>query len=501
LSRSSLPPTIMILDDEPSVREALRLRLERSGYQVLLAGSYEEFVQVMADCDAILSDIILPGDSGLQALKWTREHYPNTAVIMMTGKPTFETAAEAIRLGAFDYLAKPATKDELLFTIERAVQHRRLMLEKERLEKENETYRLHLEQRVAEQTQALRESQEFLTTLTDTMADAVLSLEAPDYRIEYVNQAVVDIFGYEPKELMGQPLYVLYGDQVNFNTFVQKQGAVLMAGQKQMRLEQALRRKDGKSVWTEIVATFLYSENQLSQIITVIRDISQRSLLLGVVAHELRSPLGLITGFSQAIMDDIKNVDEESMARYLGVIHESATRMLRMADDLLDITKIELGEVSLVTEAVELIKLLENQVSAYAFVARKKDIALKAILPVGPVDCECDPIKIGQVVSNLIDNALKYSPSHTTVEIIAEIQDTKLWVGVKDQGPGIKPEETQYLFKSFGHTKISSKPTGGEKSSGLGLAICKKIIEAHGGEVGVDSMVGQGSTFWFTLPL
>jgi PAS domain S-box-containing protein len=491
----------MILDDEPSVREALRLRLERSGYQVLLAGNYEEFVQVMVDCDAILSDIILPGDSGLQALKWTREHYPNTAVIMMTGKPTYETAAEAIRLGAFDYLAKPASKDELLFTIERAVQHRRLMLEKERLEKENETYRLHLEQRVAEQTQALRESQEFLATLTDTMADAVLSLEAPDYRIEYLNQAVVDIFGYEPKELMGQPVYILYGDQVNFNTFVQKQSAVLAAGQQQMRLEQALRRKDGKSVWTEIVATFLYSENQLSQIITVIRDISQRSLLLGVVAHELRSPLGLITGFSQAIMDDIKNVDEESMARYLGVIHESATRMLRMADDLLDITKIELGEVSLVTEAVDLINLLENQVSAYAFVARKKDIALKAVLPAKPVSCECDPVKIGQVVSNLIDNALKYSPSHTTVEIIAKMQDSKIWVAVKDQGPGIKPEETQYLFKSFGHTKISSKPTGGEKSSGLGLAICKKIIEAHGGEVGVDSIVGQGSTFWFVLPL
>src|SRR5215510_11052886 len=167
LSSSALPPVVMILDDEPGVRDALRLRLERSGYQVILAGSYEEFIQIMVDCDAVLSDIILPGDSGLQALRWTREHYPNTAVIMMTGKPTFETAAEAIRLGAFDYLAKPATKDELLFTIDRAVQHRWLMLEKERLEKENEVYQHHLEQRVAEQTQALRESEEFLTTLTN----------------------------------------------------------------------------------------------------------------------------------------------------------------------------------------------------------------------------------------------------------------------------------------------------------------------------------------------
>jgi signal transduction histidine kinase len=233
----------------------------------------------------------------------------------------------------------------------------------------------------------------------------------------------------------------------------------------------------------------------------VIRDISQRSLLLGVVAHELRSPLGLITGFSQAIMDDIKSVDEANMLRYLGVINESATRMLRMVDDLLDITKIELGEVSLLPEAIDLVQLLKTQISAYTLVARKKDITLKEIIPVETCIYECDPIKIGQVISNFIDNALKYSFPHTTVEIIARLQEIEIWIGVKDEGPGIKPEETQYLFKSFGHTKISSKPTGGEKSSGLGLAICKKIIEAHGGEVGVDSTLDQGSTFWFTLPL
>ena len=100
----------MVLDDEHIVRDALRLRLERSGYRVLTAGSYEEFVRNMSDCDAILCDIILPGNNGLHALKWTRENHPNTAVIIMTGKPTYETAADAIRLGAFDYLAKPIKK-------------------------------------------------------------------------------------------------------------------------------------------------------------------------------------------------------------------------------------------------------------------------------------------------------------------------------------------------------------------------------------------------------
>ena len=81
------------------------------------------------------------------------------------------------------------------------------------------------------------------------------------------------------------------------------------------------------------------------------------------------------------------------------------------------------------------------------------------------------------------------------------MQDDELWVGVKDQGPGIKPDEIHHLFKSFGHTKISTQPTAGEKSTGLGLAICNKIIETHGGKIGVESTPGKGSTFWFSLPL
>ena len=501
MNAPDMAPIIMVLDDEPAVREVLQIRLERTGYKILTAGSYEELIQVMTDCDAVLCDVILPGSDGLQALKWVRQHYPNTPVIMMTGKPTYETAAEAIRAGAYDYLAKPINKDELLHTIGRAVQHRQLTLEKERLEAENEAYRSHLEHRVAEQTQALRESQEFLTTLTNTMADAVLSLKVPGYQIEYVNRAVTEIFGYQPDELIGQTIHILFGDEAKFETFSQKQGMAMAMGQPQIRLEQTMHKKDGESIWTEMVATFIKTDDQLSEIIAVIRDITQRSFLLGVVAHELRSPLGLLNGFSMAMMDDLDNIDQESLKKYLGVINDSAMRMLRLVNELLDITKIELGEVPLEIESTDISQLLEQNSSDYSYVAGKKNITLKATHSSDPLVCNCDPIKIGQVISNFIDNAIKYSPPGSIIEITGERRDSKAWVGVKDEGPGIKPEETQHLFKSFEHTKISSQPTAGEKSSGLGLAICKKIIEAHDGQIGVDSTPGQGSTFWFSLPL
>ncbi len=491
-------PTVIVLDDELAVQDLLRLRLERSGYQVLTAGTYDEFIQIMSGGDVVLCDIILPGNDGLQALKWMRQHYPDVPVIMMTGEPTYETAAEAIRLGAYDYLAKPINKDELLATVIRSVAHRRLALDKKRLEKENEAYRLELERRVADRTRELHESREFLANLTNTMADAVFSIKLPEYRIEYVNEAVTSIFGYQPAELLGQSLPILYPDPTTFEIFLQKQQASLKAGQNQVRLEQLLRHKSDKLIWTEMAATYLLAEGQPVKIISVIRDISQRSLLLGVVAHELRGPLALLRGFSDVLLEDIENIDQKSMAKYLASTSTTVGRMFTMLNELLDITSIELGQISLNFEQVDLSNLLRTHVDDYAYIARKKSITLETRLPSPAILCQCDSVKIGQVISNFIDNAIKYSKPNTKVEIRAEQRASTVWVGVRDQGPGVKSEEIEHLFKNFG--KMSSRPTGGEKSTGLGLAICKKIIEAHHGEIGVETGPHRGATFWFSLP-
>ncbi|MCB0208839.1 MAG: response regulator [Anaerolineae bacterium] len=493
-------PKIMILDDEPAIRNVLRLRLEREGFHVIQAGNFKEFKDVMVDCDAVLCDIILPGDSGLLALEWTRKYYPFTPVIILTGKPSYETAAEAIRLNAYDYLAKPVEKDELLLSIERAIQHRRLNLEKRRLEEENETYRLQLEQRVVEQSEALEESQEFLATISDTIADVVLSISLPDYRIEYANRAVTEVFGYPPEELLGQSIATLFVDESRFEAFQQQKNVALATGQAQIRLEEAMLKKGGQPLWSEMVGVFLKSDDNLTQIICVIRDISQRSLLLGVVAHELRSPLSLVSGFSQAVLRDINDIDRDSIAKYLKVIDDSAARMLRIVDGLLDITSVQLGQVDLQLETVDINWLIRKFSGDYAYVAGKKRITLVEKLPEDALMCQCDPAKIGQVISNFIDNAIKFSEVDAKIELIGKLKNGEIWVGVKDEGPGVKSEETQHLFKSFGHTKISNRPTGGEKSSGLGLAICKRIVDAHRGKIGIESKIGQGSTFWFSLP-
>lgn len=492
-------PVVVVLDDEELVRESLQARLERTGYRVITARDYKEFTCLMADYDAVLCDIILPGNNGLQALKWVRQYYPHTPVIMMTGEPTFQTAAEAIRLGAYDYLAKPIDKDELLTTLARAVEHRRLALTKEQLERENEAYRRELEQRVIERTAALRESQEFLTNLTNTMADAVLSIQLPDYRIEYTNQAVSQVFGYQPEELQGQSFRLLFPDPASFDIFVKKQQVTLKSGQTQMHLEQLLCDKTDKLIWTEIAASFLDGEEQSSRIISVIRDISQRTLLLGVVAHELRGPLALLKGFSEVILEDLHNLDQKEVAKYLKSVNSTAVRLFTLLNELLDVTSIELGQISLVLEPIDLRELIDTQLIGYTYLARKKNITLNKQLPTEALICHCDALRVAQVISNFVDNAIKYSEPDSAVKIVAERQGLAVWVGVTDSGPGIKPDEVDQLFKNFG--KASARPTGGEKSTGLGLAICKKIIEAHHGEISVKTDQQQGAVFWFSLPI
>lgn len=336
--------------------------------------------------------------------------------------------------------------------------------------------------------------------LVSHLPDALLTLELPNFKLVYANSAVTRVFGYSPEELVGQPFHLLYPNPSNFEIFVRKLAAVQGMGQTEMRLEQLLKKKDGSPLWTESNTGLIFKEGKLAQLVCIIRDISPRTLLLSTVAHELRGPLAILTGLSGVLMDDQSDIDLESTRRYIELMNKTAVDMVHMLDNLLDVTSFELGQVLLDLETVDITLLLQEQANRHQVRAGQKGITLRPDLPAKPLPCRCDRLKLAQVISNFIDNALKYSQPHTTIELIARGGHGEIWVGVKDEGPGIRPEEQQYLFRSLGHAKVSTRPTAGEPSSGLGLLICKKIIEVHGGVIGLDSFPNQGSTFWFSLP-
>lgn len=226
---------------------------------------------------------------------------------------------------------------------------------------------------------------------------------------------------------------------------------------------------------------------------------AQKDQFLGMAAHDLRNPLGHISTVAEILMEDLADEITEQQMQLLGITQASSKFMLELVNDLLDISKIESGKLDLRLEAVDIVKLIHHNVNQNKSLADNKDIALVLKLPVAPLKTIVDVNKIEQVLNNLISNAVKFSYPETTVTINLAKEEGMAHLSVTDQGQGIPADELDKLFKPFERTSVTS--TAGEKSTGLGLVIVRKIIEGHKGKIWVESTVGKGTTFHINLPL
>jgi two-component system, sensor histidine kinase and response regulator len=223
----------------------------------------------------------------------------------------------------------------------------------------------------------------------------------------------------------------------------------------------------------------------------------EKNKFLGMAAHDLRNPLSSIMGFSQLLLNT--PLDEASRKEFLGIIHQVSQEMLITVNDLLDISVIESGKFDLRIHDANLNDLIRYRVRLNCRNAQQKEMSIEMDLPKPDLVFTFDQERIGQVLDNLISNAIKYAPPKTQVHVSLKTVGDYAEVSVTDEGPGIAPDKQHRLFGTF--AKLGSKPTGGEKSTGLGLAIVKKIVETHGGQVGLDSQVGKGCRFFIRLPL
>lgn len=222
----------------------------------------------------------------------------------------------------------------------------------------------------------------------------------------------------------------------------------------------------------------------------------RKNELIGVAAHDLRNPLGVITGYIQFVKGTSKNL-EDGQVQMLDKAIETAQKMTGMLEELLDMSELESGKVNLNLSEVDLCGLLAEDVALNQVIAERKDIHIDLETPPRCV-IQIDAPKIEQVINNFISNAIKYSHTGTRVKVSLEEAESRVWVKVKDEGQGIPRHEMKKVFEPFKTTSV--KATGGEKSTGLGLAITKKVVEAHDGVIGVKSEVGMGSEFYFHLP-
>ncbi|GJQ62644.1 MAG: hypothetical protein SCALA702_16970 [Melioribacteraceae bacterium] len=226
----------------------------------------------------------------------------------------------------------------------------------------------------------------------------------------------------------------------------------------------------------------------------------ERKSLLGIAAHELRTPLTTILGYTR-LLKDFDEIDAEKRHEILDIIHERAEYQLGVINKLLNITRIDEGTINLNKEIKDIVFFVRRKVHEANLKAKAKEIAIKVITSVPYLEISYDPERLDEVLSNLLDNAIKFSSKSTEIVVELTVSDDQLKVSVQDQGQGIKEEELKYLFKMFSNVKVSSQPTAGEESSGLGLAICKKIVRLHEGTISVQSKINVGTIFTVSLPI
>jgi signal transduction histidine kinase len=311
----------------------------------------------------------------------------------------------------------------------------------------------------------------------------------------------------------------IFDDQIGIAAATTKNGAQLLfegltgINYKQTSLIKSMAKEYGKdkSKFEEPSGSYYDDLSRLNnELVNMQREMAKKNRdldelnkikneFLGIAAHDLRNPLGIIMGYSNGLLEDLDGHLSPDQVEMLKSILTSSEFMLRLLDDILDISAIESGKLKLNLVKTDLVQVVRKNVELNNVISHKKNIRIHLYTPEKIPDLIFDVSKIEQVLNNLISNAVKYAAQETKVDVSISLDGSFVVVSVADQGQGIPENELEKLFKPFEKTSVMS--TGGEKSTGLGLSIVRNLVIGHGGKIWVESKVGQGSVFYFSLPL
>lgn len=350
--------------------------------------------------------------------------------------------------------------------------------------------------RVAEQEKAM----------FDGAVDGMLLLDG-DGNIVRANPSIERMFGYSASELAGRNNMFLMAQPFSkeqSEAWLQRVGRAGVDGAGR-RQEFVGERADGSTFETE-VAISRFGEDGENRFVAAIRDITHRkraermkSEFVSTVSHELRTPLTSIGGSLALLAGGAVGALEEKAARLVAIAHSNCERLIRLINDLLDIEKIESGKMSFDMRKLTLGPLIQRTVNANRQFASDYDVVIEVGLPPWPQCVNGDPDRIEQVLTNLVSNAIKYSPRAGTVYVTTAQNAGKVRVEVCDRGSGVPQEFRERIFSKFAQADSSDTRVRG--GTGLGLAIVREIAARHGGSAGFEDREGGGSTFWFELPL
>ncbi|OAT74722.1 ATP-binding protein [Parageobacillus thermoglucosidasius] len=340
---------------------------------------------------------------------------------------------------------------------------------------------------------ALNQEKEQLASILSSMADGVITFNR-DGEILITNP---------PAERFLQAWYFEQGNDAETIAPLPPQAKELFIRVVREEKEQSIELSLQGRTWV-ILMTPLYGKTNVRGAVAVLRDMTEERRLdklrkdfIANVSHELRTPIAMLQGYSEAIIDDIAATDEEKkeMAK---VIYDESLRMGRLVNDLLDLARMEAGHITLNYETVQLAPYIGRIIRKFQGLAKEKQIDLSAEFKNEDIQITIDPDRIEQVLTNLIDNAIRHTDQNGTVKIIAERSGDGVTIHVQDSGSGISEEDLPFVFERF--YKADKARTRGRSGTGLGLAIAKNIVEAHKGTISVHSKLHEGTTFTFYLP-
>lgn len=368
------------------------------------------------------------------------------------------------------------------------------------------------ERKRAEKT--LKESEERFHALYENMPGGTMII-GKDYVIEDVNQRTCEITGYKKEELIGQFCNILCPE-----CSLSHECSILMSDLDGVRgMDTAIKCKDGTKV-PILKNTKKISINGEKCILENFQDISDwkeaeratidamflaeeanrvKSEFISNMSHELRTPLNSVNGYSEVLLEETVDILNERHRKFLEYISISGNRLLKLINDILDVSKIESGELKVNYEEVVVNELFESVLNAISPLAKKKDIELSSFIVPEKFSLDADKFLLKQILLNLSSNAIKFTPDGGTVILKAHLMDDIAEFSVIDTGIGISAEDIGKLFIPF--HQIDSKLSRKYAGTGLGLSIVKRFVEMHDGEVLVESEPGKGSNFIFRIPV
>jgi signal transduction histidine kinase len=483
--------TLLVVDDEKVIRDGCSRLLSSEGHRVLTASNGQEALELLASepINVVLCDLKMPVMGALEVLEETTVRYPDVPVIIITGHGTVESAVECMQKGAYDFVTKPFRADHLNIVTKRA-------LEKQSLERQAQK----LQEEQARNLYDLATEQSRTRTVINCMADGVLVTNR-DMEVVLYNPALLRLL--EPKSSLSQPeaLSGCFED----DTLIKTLENLLAKGEENPEeyISQELSR--GRTHLWALSALIHGPDREVLGTVTVLQDITRfkelnemKSDFVHMVSHELRSPLSAIKQQYTVILDGLAGPLTDKQKKLLSRGRSKIQGLIELINDLLDVAKIESGHGFQQQVPMQLGEVLEETVKLLTARAEVNKVSLELELLSDLPLVQADRRSMEEIFTNLISNAINYSPDGGRVTVSAIVHEDYLEIRVSDTGIGIEPEEIPKIFDKF--YRVKHPKTRQIIGTGLGLAIVKGIIESHRGSIDVESTPGVGTTFRVLLP-